>query len=323
MGPDLIAPGGILISKNDASVPANWPPVQQWHELTALADPACSAAPIQPSQVVTLPTYLRPMRVRSSAGRHRLDAAGPRYLERHGARFVTFAMIGGTVFVAGFALQVVLTTRLHVPAFASYLIQTVLGVEANFLLNRWLTWRDRVSQFWPECVRFNVQRALTTVLNLASYAGLIYVGMNYLLANIILTAAFTLVNYMVGDRFVFPARGEAAIGRRAARDPIAVGRVTKIGSHHRRRPAGQIRRRDPDLIGRHHRRPRRKSRAQATTVRGFGGQPMSTATPGGQSQSAGSSASQALALLAGGRRLVPDPVLASWHRGWRPWRRRS
>ena len=124
---------------------------------------------------------------------------------------MVFSAIGGTVFLMGLGLQALLTGRWHVPPVASYLIQAVVSVEASFLLNRWLTWRDRSTRFWLAFVRFNAQKTVTIALNLALYAGLLRLGMNYLVANVVLTAVFTVVNYVAGDRLVFiPGRTRTA-----------------------------------------------------------------------------------------------------------------
>jgi putative flippase GtrA/GT2 family glycosyltransferase len=137
----------------------------------------------------------------ATSGRH--AAAPPPYLDRRGARFVLFSAIGGVVFLMGLGLQVVLTGRWHVLPLVSYLVQAVASVETSFLLNRWLTWRDRNTRFWLAFTRFNAQKTVSIALNLALYAGLLRLGVNYLLANVVLTAAFTVVNYVAGDRLVF------------------------------------------------------------------------------------------------------------------------
>ncbi len=85
----------------------------------------------------------------------------------------------------------------------SYAVQAVVSVWTSFLLNRWLTWRDRNLSFWLAFARFNVQKTVTIALNLALYTGLLRLGVNYLAANVLLTAAFTIVNYVAGDRLVF------------------------------------------------------------------------------------------------------------------------
>ncbi len=139
----------------------------------------------------------------ASRGRH---AAPVPPSEGHGKRFSTFSAIGAAVFVLGVALQAVLTGRLKVPALGSYLVQAVVSVEISFLLNRWLTWRDRDTPFWHAFVRFNIQKTVTIALNFALYAGLLRLGFNYLIANIVLTIVFTVVNYAAGDKLVFSPR---------------------------------------------------------------------------------------------------------------------
>jgi putative flippase GtrA/glycosyltransferase involved in cell wall biosynthesis len=136
-----------------------------------------------------------------SRGRH--AAAPPPYLERRGARFVVFSAIGGAIFVMGLGLQAVLTGAGHMQPIASYAIQAVVSVESSFLLNRWLTWRDRGTPFRIAFARFNAQKTVTIALNLALYEGLLRLGINYLVANVALTAVFTVVNYVAGDRLVF------------------------------------------------------------------------------------------------------------------------
>ena len=138
-----------------------------------------------------------------AANRGRHAAAPPPYLERRGARFVVFSAIGGAIFLMGLGLQAVLTGAWHMQPIASYAIQAVVSVESSFLLNRWLTWRDRATPFWIAFGRFNAQKTVTIALNLALYDGLLRLGVNYLVANVALTVVFTVVNYVAGDRLVF------------------------------------------------------------------------------------------------------------------------
>ena len=137
----------------------------------------------------------------------------------HRSRFTRFSVIGCGIFLAGLALQAALTGGLRVPAFLSYVVQAVVSVEASFLLNRWVTWRHRGTAFWPSLLRFNAQKAVTVAANLLLYSGLLRLGVNYLLANVVLTAVFTVVNYVGGDRFVFtPRRPGVEPGPARARD---------------------------------------------------------------------------------------------------------
>ena len=184
--------------------------------------PQSELAAHSPARTTASASQQRRAGAAAGGGRH---AAASRRLGRRGVRFMVFSAIGGFIFLAGLGLQAELTGSLHVLPVLSYLIQAVASVEASFLLNRWLTWRDRSGPFWPTCARFNAQKALTVSLNLALYAGLIRLGMNYLIANILLTAAFTVVNYVAGDRFVFVP------GRTKAAEPAAPPALARVREH--------------------------------------------------------------------------------------------
>ena len=190
----------------------------------AAPGPAAAGLPLTAEEA---PRERRAARARSG-GRH--AATRPPYLNRRGVRFVVFAAIGGSVFLLGIGIQAVLTGRWQMPPLASYLIQAVVSVETSFLLNRWITWRDRDTPFWLAFARFNAQKTVTIVLNLVLYAGLIRLGVNYLIANVALTAVFTVVNYVAGDRLVFlPGKGAPA-------EPAAPAVPAQV----KRRPAQQV-----------------------------------------------------------------------------------
>jgi putative flippase GtrA/glycosyltransferase involved in cell wall biosynthesis/4-amino-4-deoxy-L-arabinose transferase-like glycosyltransferase len=166
-----------------------------------------------------------------SAGRHAGAGRSPSRAgspSRRGSRFFVFSAIGGSIFLMGFGLQAALTGIWHIPPWASYLIQAVISVETSFLLNRWLTWRDRNVPFWTALWRFNVQKTVTVVLNQVLYAGLLRLNMNYLLANILLAAVFTVVNYVAGDRFVFTSKQGARSSHEAVRSGINMRRPPRI-----------------------------------------------------------------------------------------------
>ena len=148
--------------------------------------------------------------LKPSRGGHASPSLARKLVSRHGARLTSFSLIGGGLFIAGIAFQAALTSGLRVPSVLSYVAQAVLSIEASFLLNRWFTWRKRATAFWPSFRRYNLQKTVTVAVNLVLYAGLLRLGMNYLLANVLLTAVFTVVNYISGDRFVFTPRGALA-----------------------------------------------------------------------------------------------------------------
>jgi putative flippase GtrA/GT2 family glycosyltransferase len=134
------------------------------------------------------------------------------HVTRHvyGFRFSLFALIGGLVFFAGLALQVVLVRYANAGADWSYAAQAIFSIELSYLLNRFLTWRDRAAGFWTAAWKFNAQKLLMTVINLAAYALLVRAGMEYILANVVLTAIFTPVNYFAADLLVFVRGGRSS-----------------------------------------------------------------------------------------------------------------
>ncbi len=152
-------------------------------------------------------------------GRH---VATGKPAEGTGRRLTIFGLIGAGIFVMGLAMQAVLTGKWHMAADASYVTQGTISIELSFLLNRWLTWRDRNVRFWPAFGRYNVQKAVTSVLNLAAYAALVGLGMNYLLANIVLVGVFSAINYVAGDVLVFTRL-------RGAHRPSSATRTTRTG----------------------------------------------------------------------------------------------
>lgn len=149
----------------------------------------------------------RPVPGRRAAGRHHASHKWTDdLLRQHGSKFASFSLVGGGIFTGGLLLQAALTSGLGVPSFISYMVQAVASVETSFLLNYWITWRNADSSFWPSLARFNVQKVVTISVNMLLYAGLTKLGVNYLLANILLTAVFTVVNYVGADRLVFLGR---------------------------------------------------------------------------------------------------------------------
>jgi putative flippase GtrA/GT2 family glycosyltransferase len=183
-----------LVSVDESAVPA---PVGWRHELGDREQPATGTVEFdvisEPEQTLASRLPLAP------SGRHVASGRS----EGHGRRFTIFGLIGAAIFVMGLAMQAVLTGKWHMAPDASYVTQGVISIELSFLLNRWLTWRDRDVQFWPAFGRYNLQKTVTSVLNLAAYAGLVWLGMNYLVANIVLVGVFSAINYVAGDVLVF------------------------------------------------------------------------------------------------------------------------
>lgn len=145
--------------------------------------------------------------------------------DNHWVRLTIFGLIGGGVFIFGLIMQVALVQRLHMAVIPAYIIQGFISIQLSFFLNRYLTWRDRSVPFWQALWRFNAQKALMTAINMGAYALLIRLGVQYIIANIGLTAVFTPVNYVIGHYWSFSAkRAPAAV----TVPPSDSGRVPRL-----------------------------------------------------------------------------------------------
>jgi glycosyltransferase involved in cell wall biosynthesis len=175
--------------------------------------------PVSPSAAV-----LRRVETTPRAGSH--GHAQPRgfgdIIASHGIRIGTFSAIGVLVFVLGTGFQWLLVAE-GVGATASYTWQAVFSIELSFALNRWLTWRDRDVRILPALIKWNLQKIALTVPNIAGYAVLVHKGMNWLVANLLMTAVFTVINYVGGDLWSFTSR------RRAAHAACKRGQATLAG----------------------------------------------------------------------------------------------
>ncbi len=148
------------------------------------------------------PAYIR-LGHSSTRYQKQRGSAVPGVIQKHSKPFILFGAIGGGVFVFGLLMQIALVRYLHLAAISAYVAQGVASVELSFVLNRYLTWRDREAAFWVSLWRWNIQKAVATLINMAVYAGMVRAGIPYILANVILTAVFTPANYLVGHAWSF------------------------------------------------------------------------------------------------------------------------
>lgn len=136
------------------------------------------------------------------AGRHQRKGLVSTAARQHGRRFTLFSLVGAAVFVLGTAFQWFLI-RLGGGADLSYAGQAVFSIELSFALNRWLTWRNRELHLLTAAVKWNTQKLAMSVPNFLGYALLVYLGLNWLAANLAITAMFTMINYVGADLWSF------------------------------------------------------------------------------------------------------------------------
>jgi putative flippase GtrA len=110
-------------------------------------------------------------------------------------RLTIFGLNGTAVFAAGLMIQIILVQYARVGHVPSYIVQTVASIQLSFLLSRYLTWRDRSVSFGHGLIRFNAQQLAVTGLGMAGYAVLEWLGMNYVVANVLVTGLLTPVSF--------------------------------------------------------------------------------------------------------------------------------
>jgi putative flippase GtrA/glycosyltransferase involved in cell wall biosynthesis len=129
-------------------------------------------------------------------------------------RAVSFGLVGGFVALVGFVVLYALVEYVGLNKNLAYFIQAVVSIELNFFLNRSVTWRDRrgkgFASFLSMWARFHLSRVVTVVLNQVLFGAFLYIGINYLIANGLCIIIVMIINFVVGERFVFRARPAAA-----------------------------------------------------------------------------------------------------------------
>jgi putative flippase GtrA len=120
------------------------------------------------------------------------------------ARIPRFASVGLMVTVLGFAVLALLVEGLGWSAHIAYAVQAAVSIEASFVLNRGLTWRDRRGDpVWRQWLRFHTSRAFTLPANQVSFSALTLAGMPFWGANAICVGAAAAVNFVAGHFWAF------------------------------------------------------------------------------------------------------------------------
>ncbi len=161
-------------------------------------------------------------------------------------RWAKFSAVG----IAGTVVQL-LALALYLKLHMNYLVATALAVETAILHNylwhtRW-TWRERPGSFW----RFQISNGLVSIASNVILMRMLTgsLGLPPLPANLAAVAATSLVNFWLGDRWVFgyrsALRASSTVARNESRGTLAI-----IGFTIHPKPAGMSRERE---IARHSR----------------------------------------------------------------------
>ncbi len=133
-------------------------------------------------------------------------------------RWIKFNAVGGIGIVVQLAALALFRSWMKL----DYLIATALAVEIavihNFLWHERFTWADRPASRWKHSMfrlaKFNLSNG---AVSLAGNLGLMWalVGglkVNYVVANCFAIAVCSVVNFWLGDRFVFESHADALGG---------------------------------------------------------------------------------------------------------------
>jgi cellulose synthase/poly-beta-1,6-N-acetylglucosamine synthase-like glycosyltransferase/putative flippase GtrA len=166
---------------------------------------------------------------------------------RDRVRLVLFAVNGMNVFAIGLLIQVVLVKYAAMGHVSSYIVQTIASVQINFVLSRFLTWGDRDAAIMPALARFNLQQITVTGLGIMGYVGLEKFGINYITANVAITALLTPVSFLCSHKWSLKGKSRAdkisrnigssdstakvsILSRRAKAVPVAAAGLVLVGA---------------------------------------------------------------------------------------------
>lgn len=127
-------------------------------------------------------------------------------LSSHGNRFVRYALVGGSGVLVNTGILYLLVTIAGLPHLVAAAFSSEVSILTNFVLNEVWTFRDARAGRHPvrRAVHYNVVALGGMVITLAVlFALTTWLGMHYLIANLIAIGAATLSNYALNMKFTW------------------------------------------------------------------------------------------------------------------------
>jgi len=119
-------------------------------------------------------------------------------------RFFKFLIVGLTGIFVNEGLLFLLTEKVGTYFLLSGIISIEMSIISNFVFNDLWTFQDRRSgSYFLRMLRFNIARVFTVMLNLLLLASLTFMGLNYLIANLIGIAVATLWGFNLSLKWVW------------------------------------------------------------------------------------------------------------------------
>lgn len=122
------------------------------------------------------------------------------------AKILLAGMNGLIAFLFGLGVQTAFIRLAGMSHFTAYVLQTICSTQLSFLLNRYLTWRDRRVRFFPTLVRYNLQQASTVVLGIVLFAGFDTLGIQYAIANLMVTLIIAPLTFLLSHKWSIAER---------------------------------------------------------------------------------------------------------------------
>lgn len=127
-------------------------------------------------------------------------------LSRHGNRFVRYTLVGGSGVLVNTGILYLLVAVAGLPHLLAAAFSSEVSILTNFVLNEVWTFRDAREGSHPvrRAVQYNVVALGGMVITLAVLFMLTtWLGMHYLIANLIAIGAATLSNYALNMKFTW------------------------------------------------------------------------------------------------------------------------
>jgi putative flippase GtrA len=117
-------------------------------------------------------------------------------------RFIRYSTVGAFATAVHYLLLVLCVELGRWPAYAASGFGAVVGAQVAYAGNRWFTFAHRggVGTSW---LRFQGTALFGALLGMAVVAGAVHLGLHYVLAQMVATAASLLLTFAVNRRWTF------------------------------------------------------------------------------------------------------------------------
>lgn len=152
-----------------------------------------------------------------------------RWARGRSSQLEIFAVNSMNVLAVGLLIQVILVRYAGMGHISSYIAQTVASIQMSFLLSRYLACRNQNLSFGQALTRFNTQHLVVFGLGIGGYAGLERFGMNYVLANVAMTALLIPAGHLVGYKWSTGQLTQLSHRVAAAPWPLLAAMAVQVG----------------------------------------------------------------------------------------------